>query len=133
MNKKIIIFNDVPYTLGFPTVGQMIEIEQMKLAYTNGRYVEFAMSNLKNHIFILDYVDAVSYLSILIPELSKDLTLKSFTDVSLETTKDILKVYKEQFLPWFKPLLDDLYDYNKTESKTEENKEVENNLTNEQS
>ena len=61
MYKKLVKIDGNDYIINFPNVGQMIEIEQLKLAYTNGRYIEFAMSNLVNHIFILDFVDAVSY------------------------------------------------------------------------
>ena len=119
MYKKLVKIDGNDYIINFPNVGQMIEIEQLKLAYTNGRYIEFAMSNLVNHIFILDFVDAVSYLSILIPELKKDLGIEEYTKMDSEKTKEIIRAYKEEFIPWFKPILEDLYDFNKKAEKVQ--------------
>ena len=119
MYKKLVKIDGNDYIINFPNVGQMIEIEQLKLAYTNGRYIEFAMSNLVNHIFILDFVDAVSYLSVLIPELKKDLEIEEYTKMDSEKTKEIIRAYKEEFIPWFKPILEDLYDFNKKAEKVQ--------------
>ena len=119
MYKKLVKIDGNDYIINFPNVGQMIEIEQLKLAYTNGRYIEFAMSNLVNHIFILDFVDAISYLSVLIPELKKDLEIEEYTKMDAEKTKEIIRAYKEEFIPWFKPILEDLYDFNKKAEKVQ--------------
>ena len=80
-----------------------------------GRYVEFAISNLFNHIFVLDFADSIAYLSVLIPELQKDLKVKGWGQLDAGEAKYLIEVYKNQFLPWFKPMLDDLYDYNRKE------------------
>lgn len=110
------------YEVLFPNIGQMMDIEQSKLSLTNNRYVDFALSPLMNHRFIMDYTDAISYLSNLIPTLKKDLGVEKWGDVQPSMSKAIIDVYKTQFLPWFKPLLDDLYDVAKkeTDEKMEE-------------
>lgn len=123
MKKKVIKIHEEDYMVSFPNVGQMIEIEQLKLALTGGRYVEFAISNLFNHIFILDFADSIAYLSVLIPELQKDLKLKGWGSMDADEAKYLIEVYKEQFLPWFKPMLDDLYDYNKKEQAESNDKD----------
>lgn len=111
------------YEISFPNIGQMMDIEQSKMSLTNNRYIDFALSPLKNHQFILDYTDAISYLSNLIPTLKKDLGVEKWGEVQPSLSKSIISVYKSQFLPWFKPLLDDLYEVGKDERKESENGE----------
>lgn len=121
MKKLRLNIKGIEYLISFPNVGQMIDIEQLKLAYTQGKYVEFAMSNLMNHVFVLDFTDSICYLSTLIPELKDDMKITNWTQMSAEDTKEIMKAYKNQFLPWFKPLLDDLYSYNRQEVENSQN------------
>jgi hypothetical protein len=128
MQKKVIDFTAIQggkeYEISFPNIGQMMDIEQSKLTLTNSRYIDFALSPLNNHVFILDFTDAISYLSNLIPTLKKDLGVEKWGEVQPEMSKAIIRIYKIQFLPWFKPLLDDLYSFNK-EEKSEANEQSE--------
>lgn len=131
MYKKLVKINGNSYMVNFPNVGQMIEIEQLKLAYTNGKYIEFAMSNLMNHIFILDFVDAISYFSVLIPELKNDFEIDNYTKLNGNSAKEIIRAYKEDFIPWFKPILDDLHDFNKKAEKVQKD-DLENGTSDQQ-
>ena len=70
-----------------------------------------AMSPLTTHTFALDTADALAYLSVLIPELKKDLKVENWRRIDPFLAKELVTVYKKEFIPWFKPLIDDLYRY----------------------
>lgn len=127
METILLSIGEKEYNVSFPNVGQMMEIEAAKMALTNGKYIEFSMSMLKTHVYLLDVTDAVSYLSILIPDLKKDLGIANWRNVHPSKLKVIVKAYKEKFIPWYKEIFDDLYSYN------EENKEKDGEQTKETS
>lgn len=110
------------YTVSFPNVGQLMDIESFKIAYTNGKYVQMSMSMLANHRFALDVADAVAYLSVLIPELQEDLHIKSWRSINALLAKRLVEVFYKQFIPWFKPLFKELNEYGEEES-TEKDQE----------
>jgi hypothetical protein len=107
ISKNITLFGN-DYIVKFPNVGQLMDIESMKMALTNNNYSEWAFSGLKIHIFQLDIADAISYLSVLIPELKNDLGLKNWRELDALRSKKLVEEFKKSFIPWFKPLLDEL-------------------------
>lgn len=107
-NQKLIKFKEVDYIAKFPNVGQLMDIENIKMSLTNGKYVEMAISVLKIHIFQLDMVDAIAYFSILCPEMKENLGIKNWRELDASLAKELTSVYKKQFIPWFKPILDEL-------------------------
>lgn len=107
-NQKLIKFRENDYIVKFPNVGQLMDIENIKMSLTNGKYVEMAVSVLKIHIFQLDMIDAISYFSILCPEMKEHLQIKNWRELDASLAKEITSVYKKQFIPWFKPILDEL-------------------------
>lgn len=121
MESIIIKVGEKDYTVSFPNVEQMLEIEATKNALTNGKYIDFTMSLMKTHVYLLDIADAVGYLSVLIPELKKDLGVENWRGVDPKVLKPIVKAYKETFIPWYKGLFDDLYSYD-SEEKDEQSK-----------
>ncbi len=88
---------DNSYALKLPTVGQLIDIENMKSAIAssgfNLREESGAYANLMN--------DAVATFSILIPTLSKDLNAKSLYDLNLIQSKKVARAYVKEFKPWW--------------------------------
>jgi len=113
IKQKIVNILGESYTVEFPTIGQLQDIEAFKISYTNGKYVDMALSNFKIHNFMLDVTDAVSYLSILIPELKSNMKIKTWRDLDPIMAKALVQDYKNEFIPWFKPLVDDLYNFDK--------------------
>lgn len=111
------------YTIKFPNVGQFMDIESFKIAYTNGKYVDMALSVLNIHILNLDIADAISYFAILIPDLKKDLKIENWRDIDMVLAKELSEIYKSQFIPWYKPILDDLYGFDKKENKDDKQTE----------
>ena len=120
MDKIDITIGEKTYTVGYPTVEQLIEIEDVKLLMTNGKYIDYTFSALKNHVLLLDIADAVGYLSVLIPDLKSDLGLEDWKKASAPVIKPVIKAYKEKFIPWYKPISEDLYNFDKDDESTEE-------------
>jgi len=125
IKKTLITVANNDYEVNFPNVGQLQAIEAMKLALTNGRYVDMTLGGLKTHNFALDSADAISYLSILIPELRKDLQIKSWNDLDPFVAKELIKAYKGKFMTWFKPIIDDLYSFDDDNSEEQSEEDGE--------
>jgi polyphosphate kinase len=110
------------YQVSFPTIGKLQDIEAFKMSYSNGRYVDMALSGLKIHEFMLDVTDAVAYLSVLIPELKANMGVKNWRDLEGDQAKKLVKSYKSEFIPWFKPIVEDLCKYEEAEDVSEQDK-----------
>lgn len=119
---KLINIKGVDYIAKFPTVGQMMSIESFKISFTNGKYIDMSMGALNNHILALDYTDCFAYFSILIPELKKDLGILNWRDVDPFLANELVSVYKGEFLPWYIPLIKQLYKTPETDESIEKNK-----------
>lgn len=126
MDKIIIRIGEIDYNIGFPTVGQMLEIESIKMAFTNGKYVDYAMSLLRNHTYLLDVADAIAYFSVLAPQLKINMKIDNWRDVPPQQMKILVVAYRDSFIPWYKPLIEDLYSYDKKE-QIENGKQAEEN------
>lgn len=127
MDSKIIKFNaDFEATVKFPNVGQLMDIESMKMALTNGQYALMIESGTQLATFQLDIADAVSYLSVLVPDLKKEYGVKNWGALEAKQGKQLVNIYKKQFLPWFKPMMDELTKVDTDESSESENPEGDN-------
>lgn len=93
---KMTIENNT-YEVKVPTVGQLIDIENMKVSIANygidTRKESGAYASLLN--------EAIASFSVLIPALKKDLTLPSLFSMNLVQSKKIARVYTKEFKPWF--------------------------------
>lgn len=87
------------YSVNFPNVGQYLDIEQNKMMLTNNGYESLVLSRLKTSLFALDLVDAISFLRVMCPELTKDLNEKSYLDIDLSKSKTLVTAYKKQIQP----------------------------------
>lgn len=97
MNKNCIItIDNKVYALSIPNVGQLMEIESMKMSLSNGQYGAMARANTKASVFTLDLIDAFATFRALIPTLN----LGSFLDLSPEKSKTIVKEYRSKWLPF---------------------------------
>jgi len=107
MSQKI-VFDEKSYIVKYPTVGQLLEIESLKQSMSGGRYGIMAISGVKSMEFALDLIDSIAYFSILIPELRKQLEIKSFLDLDAITAKKLTITYRKQFNPWYKQLEEEM-------------------------
>lgn len=122
-SKPLVLFGE-QYSIGIPNVGQELQIEAMKMTLTSGNYGDMVRAGTQSAKFNLDLVDAVSMFSIMLPDLKKKIGADSFMEMSLDKSKELIKVYRKEFMPWFdeimKQLYLDLYDDAKV-AETEDN------------
>lgn len=92
----------VKYVVKYPTVGQLIDIENKKMLLTSNQYGEYVAAPVKTKslAYLIEVVDAISHFSVLIPDLSTTLS-KSYFDIDPLTAKEIVKAYKQNFRPWY--------------------------------
>ena len=105
-----VIFNDKHYTLKYPTVGQILEIESLKQSLSAGRYGLLVVSNVKSMELALDLIDAIAYFSVLIPDLKKEIAVDSFMDLDAMTAKRLSISYKKYFRKWYSELEKEMND-----------------------
>ena len=116
-------FDDKIYIVKFPTVGQLLEIESLKQALSNGNYAIMAASGVKSMALALDIIDSVAYFSVLIPDLKKSLSVSSFMDLDALTAKKLTISYKKDFYKWYEELEKEMAELEKELSdEIEENK-----------
>jgi hypothetical protein len=111
VKQKLVEIKGNGYTVQFPNIGNLQDIEAFKISYTNGKYSDMAMSGLKIQTALLDITDSVASFSVMIPELKKDLGINNWRELSPELSKELVKSYKRDFLPWFKEIVDYLYKF----------------------
>jgi hypothetical protein len=90
------------YQVKFPNNGQLIDIQAMKNRLANGQYLNFewnAFDPLMKRA--KDSIDMLSTFSILIPDLKKDLNVSTIVALDIEFENELLRAYRDQFLPWF--------------------------------
>lgn len=106
-NMKELIFNvkGNTYKISCPTVGQFQNIESIKQVLSKGMYSALIQTNTVSSNKALDMIDVESYLSVLCPDLMKDLKCDSFSQLGLFDYIELKKIYDEQFVPWWNDLL----------------------------
>ena len=93
----------------FPNIGQTIKIEQQKQILTDGRYAIMAYAGLKTTTAMLDIVDAICYLSNVIPNFYKAIGVSSHVEL-LEMDMDsniiieMMNEYNEKYVPFYNDL-----------------------------
>ena len=106
-SKKITI-GKKSFVVEFPNVGQILDIESMKLALTNNRYGIMAKSDIKSMYYALDVVDAVSFLTVVAPEVGKYFNVGNYLSLSPEKVQEFVDVYQKDIYPWYAQTLEEL-------------------------
>lgn len=90
------------YSVSFPTVGQFYRIEATKQGLSHGYYNSMMMSPSSMTQQALDMIDIEATLSVLAPDLIKDLKVESFSDLDIRDYKMIRDEYCKVVAPFFK-------------------------------
>ena len=108
-----IAYNDKKFIVKFPNVGQLMDIESLKMALTGGKYGTFAASGIKSMYFVLDMVDAISFFSVMCPRLKNFITQEDvdvdYTQMKPESVKPLVDIYKKEVMPWYNKIMTNLY------------------------
>lgn len=116
MKSTIVKIKNEDFTVPFPNVGQILEIEALKLALSKESYSGMVFSGTKSSSFALDLVDTIAHLSVLIPTLKDFLQIKSFSSIDAFLGKELVIAYKKNFLPWYSKICIELYNLDLTET-----------------
>lgn len=92
----------------FPNVGQIIDIESLKQALTNGRYGSMVASGIVSMYYALDLVDAVAFFQVVVPDVAKYYDIKNYTLLSIDKIKDLVDAYINDIKPWFEETMNEL-------------------------
>lgn len=93
------------YTIKLPTIGQLLQIEEQKAIFTNGRYGYILANRTTISESTLDNVDMMAHLTVMCPDLISDMAkkgLSSWKEMSIIDFNELKKPYKDVFVPWFK-------------------------------
>jgi broad specificity phosphatase PhoE len=93
------------YPVQVPTVGQYYDIEASKQVLGKGFYNSIIQSNMQTASHAADMIDIEAFMSILVPELMKDLKCKNFKELGVEDYLELKDAYEEQFIPWWENVL----------------------------
>jgi len=97
----ITIFNQ-SREIHYPKVGELLSIESRKMMLSNGTYSELISASTISSRFNLDLIDALAHFLVLIPKLSASLTVDTIYDLDALEAKEIVKVYRSQFITLIK-------------------------------
>lgn len=89
------------YIVKYPNIGQLMQIESMKMLYSGNAYGSMIRTRTKSSERVLDLIDMVSHLTVLMPELNDDIIgAKSINDLDIVKAQPFLDLYKKQIQPW---------------------------------
>lgn len=108
---KRITIRGKDYEVKFPNVGQYYEIEATKQRLGRGYYNTLLGNPTKTAQDALDMIDIESTLSVLVPELIKDLKVNSFSELGLKDYQEVRKIYNKEIFPFLKEISDYLSQY----------------------
>ena len=92
------------YKISFPTVGQYYSIEAMKQSLGKGFYNTLLGNPTKTAQEALDMIDIEATISVLVPDLLKDLKVRDFSELGLVDYKEIKEVYNSEVYPFLKEI-----------------------------
>ena len=87
------------YTISIPNPGQLVDIESQKAILSSGLYADIMNSGTLGSNYSLDVIDIQAYLSVLCPELMKDMKVPT-REMDLFDFRELRDAYVEQFVPW---------------------------------
>ncbi len=93
---------DNNYPITYPNVRQFLQIESNKITFGNGAYGLLVRTATIKSDMALEIIDTVSHLTVLIPDLKKDMKIDSLMDLSMVDMMEVVKAYSEQIRPWMK-------------------------------
>lgn len=98
--KKTFKIADNSYTVDFPTTGGLIEIESLKAQLSRNNYAGISEQGTIAANYSRLLIDMIATLSVLVPQLKKDMSIKSISELNPLDSKKLLQVYIKDILPW---------------------------------
>jgi hypothetical protein len=97
---KVKILENV-YETSYPTVGQCIDIKRLEMTLSGNRMSALISSDFLEDSEIALDIKGIAVMSILFPQLKKDLKTNSLLDLRYDDWTEILTVFSREVFPWF--------------------------------
>ena len=110
---KAVEFRGTKLNVKFPNVGEMIDIENLKTAYSGGRYGVMLASGVKSMIYAVDVIDAMAFIEIKLKAVRNMLNIpesQSMMSVDSALASELTAWYKQQIAPWYNSMMSKLYE-----------------------
>ena len=99
--EKRFVFNDVTYSIEFPTVGQFIDIESEKVKCSDGQWGNFIKAGTLSGLRAIQVIECIAILTALCPKIIENLKTKSFLEIDAKDFIVLVKIYQKEILPWY--------------------------------
>ena len=99
------------FMVKYPNVGQVLDIESLKSALTNGAYGDLVRMNTVASNQALDIADTIATFSVLIPDIKELIEVKTYTELDPFVAKKLVNAYKKQFFPWYNEINKELQNF----------------------
>lgn len=103
VRKTVINVLNNEYEVKYPNTGEALDIALLKLQISEKYDLMKFSFNPEFQKEVLK-IDAMATFSILVPQLKKDLNVKSFYELEEEQMDQVIVCYVEQFLTWYEPI-----------------------------
>jgi|JI9StandDraft_2_1071091.scaffolds.fasta_scaffold36990_3 hypothetical protein len=102
---SITIGNNV-YVMKRPNIGQIIDMERMKLKMTGGTHNQMLFSSSQSQEAYI-FTDMVAVFTVLLGDkLQTDLRVASLLELTPDQAKDLVAAYENKVFPWLQQLKD---------------------------
>lgn len=113
------------FTVKFPNVGQIIDLDAMKQALSGNRYGSMAASGLASAYYALDLIDAIAFYQVVCPEVGRYYDIKNYAEMELDKIEDLMKAWKDEIQPWFIDTMNEIRGVSKQSMEDADNTEGE--------
>lgn len=100
MEDKIVKVKGKEYRISFPNVGQYYDIEALKQSLGKGFYNMMLGNRSVAAQNALDMIDIEATITVMMPDLVKDMKVKSFRDLGLADYTEIREIYDKEIIPF---------------------------------
>lgn len=106
--KKKFNIGNKTFVVNFPNVGQLIDLESLRLALSGNRYGNMIASGVASMYNALDIIDAISFFQICAPEVGKHFNIENYMEMQIDELSDIMKAWRNEIQPWYNGVLQDI-------------------------
>ena len=96
------------FTVEFPNIGQIIDLESLKQGLSSNRYGVMAASGVTTAYYALDLIDTICFYQIVCPEVGKYYDIQNYTSLSIDKINDLKDAYFKQIKPWYDRVMKEL-------------------------
>jgi|ERR1700748_891394 len=89
------------YEIKFPNTGKLLSIQSLKASLLKGQLGSILEGNTSSGDYVAILADMIASLTIVCPQIITDMNVNSISELDAVDSAKLLKVYIEQYLPWY--------------------------------